>query len=898
MSNEAETQALTLALNRALHDSAQALGPGSVLGHFIIERVLGQGGMGVVYQAEQIEPVRRKVAIKLSRQRRLSAQERAWFELERQALAQMNHPAIAQILEADALEDASPYFVMEYVDGETLLKHVDARQSSLRERIELMIQVGRGVEHAHQKGVLHCDLKPSNILVRDLDGRAAPKIIDFGTARLAGQASNDGQIYGTAAYMAPEQAEVGQVIDTRTDLFSLGLIGLEMLSGRSARPDAHTGDPTNLSEIRSLLGKTIDVDLTSAGPAKGLSGWRRRELEAILARAIRQDPAERYDSVAEFVQDLQRWLDRQPVSALPASRAYRARLFLTRNALAVGLGGLTLIGLAGGLVATSLSLNEAESQRRLAEARQADLERVVEFQQNLLSEIDMNDLAARLTGRLSDTAGQLVRRDGGSESEADAATLDARSMIERLAPVDAARDLVVEGILGQADALISERHADNPAIEASLRLSLGQTLVAWQAFDAADAQIEAARAYYRRIDDWTSRDALEAETEALKLRWWLQRFPEAYALAQATRPRAEAALGLDDDLSLYLLRAETALSSYIEGAAVAMNNGRKLVERLTRLRGPSHPDTLRAEGDQLFNRIHGSGSQRCDDGLVADFHDHLARAESLSGSDRRTLAVSSMNLGTCLALNGQYADAAHWMGRAAELGREVLGERHGITMQALNDRANYLLLVGRLDEAEDVVDSLYEHQRAIYGEASHYLFYPRSYKLYLAGATGQADAAIDGMNALITEASQNAETTIAFLNWLHHIASWIHEASGRLDEALRMAEAGLALCQSSQAAQAAPEVCGFNELEATRLQALQGQTVDPARLNELLEQSRSLYPTHYARSLAAWLVYRFGQPTGPRESLRREELDWLLEEEPARISIIQQRIVDDLRANG
>ena len=429
----------------------------------------------------------------------------------------------------------------------------------------------------------------------------------------------------------------------------------------------------------------------------------------------------------------------------------------------------------------------------------------------------MNDLAEKITDRLSETAGQLVRRDGGDEAAAEQARTESRAMIERLAPVDAARDLVVEGILGQADTLIEEQYADNSAIEAALRLSLGQTLLAWQDFDAADTQIEAARAYYASIDDVNSRDALEAETEAIKLRWWLQRFPEAYALAKATRPRAEAALGIDDALSLYLLRAETALSSNVEGAAVAVESGRRLVDRLTELRGSGHPDTLRAEGDLLYNRIQGGGQQRCDEELIEDFLDHLERAEGLTDSDRRTVAVSSMNLGTCLGINGQFAEAVHWLGQAAEVGRAVLGERHTITMMALNDRANYLLVLDRLDEAEDVVDSLYENQRSIYGETSPYLAYPRSYRLYLNGAKRQANEAIAGMNALLEQARRQNELPISFRVWLHRLMSWTQENAGRLEQARLSAEAGLDLCRS---ASGPPELCLLPELEVTRLAAL------------------------------------------------------------------------------
>jgi serine/threonine protein kinase len=899
MEHDDATEALTLALNRVRDGQNDALQPGQRIGRYLIEAQIGQGGMGTVFLAEQIEPVHRPVAIKMSRRRRLTSAERIDFERERQALAQLQHPAIAQIFDMGALDDGTPFFVMEYVAGQTLLEFCRDADLSIRERVDLLRAICAGINHAHQRGLVHCDLKPSNILVSRVDGRPQPKIIDFGTARLLDQNSEGENLYGTLAYMAPEQAELDALADTRSDVFSLGALLHEVLTESALRQIETPEQLPPLSELRGLL-----IDATCRGPIepiKPLARDRLQELGAIIDRATRNDPESRYGNASELADDLQRWLDRRPVRALPDSSVYRARRFLSRNALASSLAGLSLLGLVGGLVATSLSLSEAREQRRVAEARQADLERVVQFQQNLLSEIDMNDLAGRMTDRLAETAGQLARRDGGDESTAAQAQAASRTMIERLAPVDAARDLVVEGILGQADTLIARQYTDNPAIEAALRLSLAQTLLAWQAFEDADRQIEAVRAHYARIGDSNSRDALEAETEAIKLRWWLQRFPEAYELAQLTRPRAEAVLGPEDDLSLYLLRAETALSSYVEGAEVAVINGRKLVERLRQVRGSDHPDTLRAEGDLLFNQIHGSGRTRCDDSLVDAFHDHLERAAALSGSDRRTLAVSSMNLGTCRALNGQYAEAARWMGQGAALGREVLGERHGITMQALNDRAFYLLVMNRIEAAEDVVDSLYANQRAILGEESPYLFFPQSYRLYIAGTRGRVEEALEGMAALLEEARHHPETSLNFLLWLHRAMGWLQEDGvGDLEQAWQQARAGLDLCLDSPMGQNEPDQCLFNELELMRLTALRGAAPDPLRLNELLARARetNLHPAHDARSLAAWLVYRFGEPGEGRADLMETELAWLLEAETESISIIQQRIVEDLRAKG
>jgi len=893
---EGATEALTLALNRATEAVDDVLRPGSRVGRYLIERQLGEGGMGLVFLAEQIEPVRRRVAIKISRRRRLSEADRIGFERERQALAQLQHPAIAQIFEADARDDGTPFFVMEYVAGQTLLEFCREADLSIRERVSLLRDVCAGINHAHQRGLVHCDLKPSNILVSRVDGRPQPKIIDFGTARLLDHNSEGENLYGTLAYMAPEQADPSALADTRVDIFSLGALLYELLTDRTLRQIDTPEQVPPLSELRARLVESTQRAL--ATPIKPLAQGRMRELSAIIERATRDDPDARCGSTSELADELQRWLDRQPVRALPQTRRYRLARFFSRNALASSLAGATLLGLVGGLAGTTLGLFEAQEQRRLAEGRQADLERVVSFQQDLLTELDMNDLADRMTARLAETAGQLVRRDGGDAAAAEMASSEARSTIERWAPVDAARDLVVGGILDQADQLIADRHAGNPQVEAALRVSLAQTLLAWQAFEAADTQIEQARAYYAGMGDRTSRNALEAETEAIKLRWWLQRFPEAHELVKVIRPRAEEALGLDDDLSLYLLRAETSLSSFVEGSAQAIGPGRLLVQRLTELRGASHPDTLRAEGDLLNSR--SRSTPKCSDALIGDFLEHLERAKELSGNDRQTLAVSAMNLGTCLAQNGQFGLAVDHFQQAAETGRQVLGERHTITMMALNDRAFFLLLLGRHDEARSVVDSLYANQLAIYGDDPTYLLYPRSYLAYLDGVNGQAEGALARLTEILDEAGQNPDAWRPFMIWVHRLISWIHEdALGDIEQALNSSAAGLALCRQYPAYQDdSPELCLLEELEVLRLAGLNGETVDASRLGQLRSLAGELHPMHYARSLAAWLAYRYGEPENSRTQLFTEELAWLLERDPKSFSVIQQRLVTDLRSEG
>jgi non-specific serine/threonine protein kinase/serine/threonine-protein kinase len=247
-------------------DRHETLGAGQRIGPFRVVEALGEGGMGVVYRAEQESPVRRTVALKLIKWGMDTKRVVARFESERQALALMNHPTIARVFDAGATEQGRPYFAMEYVKGVPITEHCDRQRLNTRLRLELFTQVCEGVQHAHQKGIIHRDLKPSNVLVKIQDETAVPKIIDFGVAKATAQRLTEktlhtelGQLIGTPAYMSPEQAEMtGQDIDTRTDVYSLGVLLYELLVGalpfstdraRGSRRWAMKFRPTRRSDV-------------------------------------------------------------------------------------------------------------------------------------------------------------------------------------------------------------------------------------------------------------------------------------------------------------------------------------------------------------------------------------------------------------------------------------------------------------------------------------------------------------------------------------------------------------------------------------------------------------------------------------------------------------------------
>ena len=310
------------------------------IGPYRIIRVLGQGGMGLVYEAEQLEPLRRTVALKVIRRGMDTREVLARFESERQALAVMDHPNIARALDAGTTEDGLPYFVMELVAGVPITEYCDAHELGIRQRLELFVGVCRGVQHAHQKGVIHRDLKPSNILVRVTDGTPIPTIIDFGIAKAVEQRLTDsgfttelGVMVGTPAYMSPEQADAsGLDIDTRTDIYSLGMVLYELVTGvlpfevRGFLPAAWIsryvlGDADVPTPSRRVATLADDASTPVATRRHTTPAGLRRELKGdldwIVLKAIDRDRARRYETANALAFDLERHLEDKPVVARP-----------------------------------------------------------------------------------------------------------------------------------------------------------------------------------------------------------------------------------------------------------------------------------------------------------------------------------------------------------------------------------------------------------------------------------------------------------------------------------------------------------------------------------------------------------------------------------------------------
>lgn len=359
-------------------DAATAAAGNDDFGRYRIVGELGEGGMGAVYLAEQREPVRRRVALKVVKPGMDTVQVLARFHKERQALAMMEHPNIAQIFDAGATAKGRPYFVMEYIEGASITQYCDGRRMTTRERLGLFLTVCRAVQHAHQKGVIHRDLKPSNVLVMEQDGTPVPKVIDFGIAKATDKWALEntlltefGQIVGTPEYASPEQADtMTGVIDETSDVYSLGVLLYELLIG--AVPfDTATLRKAGLAErlriIREEEAPSLPRKLTSMGAAASDIAARRQtdpvslrrlvggDLNSITLKALEKVRARRYPSVSDLAADVQRHLEHRPVLASAPGRLYRARKFLRRHRLAaLGAAAGVVILLLGGVTVWSL----------------------------------------------------------------------------------------------------------------------------------------------------------------------------------------------------------------------------------------------------------------------------------------------------------------------------------------------------------------------------------------------------------------------------------------------------------------------------------------------------------------------------------------------------------------
>jgi serine/threonine protein kinase len=442
---------------------------GTVIGPYKLIEQIGEGGMGTVWMAQQTEPVKRVVALKLIKAGMDSRQVIARFEAERQALALMDHANIARVLDAGTTSTGRPYFVMDLVKGVPITRYCDEHRLTPRRRLELFLPVCQAIQHAHQKGIIHRDLKPSNVLVALYDGKPVPRVIDFGVAKAAGESLTDktlvtgfGNIVGTLEYMSPEQAEVNQLdIDTRSDIYSLGVLLYELLTGTTPFTKKDLEKAGMLEMLRVIREQEPSKPSTKLSTSEGLptlaanrgtepaklTKLLRGELDWIVMKALEKDRNRRYETANGFAMDVQRYLADEPVLACPPSAGYRLRKFARRNKGPVSAAAVVLLTLLGGIVGTTIGLMRAQRERDAKEHARQQEEHERTYAQAIASFVKDDFLV------LTSVEGQDLYGGQGA--------------------VQLNKDATLRQLLDRAAAKLNQRNDLEPRIEAELRWVIG-----------------------------------------------------------------------------------------------------------------------------------------------------------------------------------------------------------------------------------------------------------------------------------------------------------------------------------------------------------------------------------------------------------------------------------------
>ena len=630
------------------------------IGRYRILRELGRGGMGVVYEAEQESP-RRTVALKVVTAGILSREALVRFELEAEVLGRLQHPGIAQIYEAgrpDASSGWQPYFAMERIQGEPLTAHAARHDLSTRERLELVAKVCDAVHHAHQRGVIHRDLKPGNILV---DETGQPKVLDFGVARAtdsdlrtATLQTSVGQLVGTIPYMSPEQASGDPaLLDVRSDVYSLGVVAYELVAGRL---------PYEL-DLRQVLEAVRVVREVEAQPLSSVNARLRGDVETVIGKALAKEPERRYPSAAAFAEDLRRYLAHEPIGARPPSAFYQLSKFARRNkALVGGVAGI-FVALVVGLVGTTLGYLEAGRQRDDATAAKEEA------------------LAAAAQARQSSA---FLRAILSGIDPAQAQGLDT-TLLRR--------------ILAGTEARIGRELAGLPLVEAEIRSTIASTYAAIG--DAAAGLPHARRAFELYLAEAGPFDALtlRARGEVGSLLRRLERFEEAEEHLQAASAAARERLAPADPARLFLERGLVVLYSdldRIEEASRLLAEVQQHMEQAPDLPPEEHVHAAITQTTLLLLL-----GRRAEVGPV--LQELVARAESeLGGSHPLTLEVLN-NLAGFLADEGRIDEALALRLDLLERCRRVYGPDHTVTRSNARSYAERLRSAGRWDEAEEAL---------------------------------------------------------------------------------------------------------------------------------------------------------------------------------------------------
>ncbi len=684
-----------------------AEGPGTQIGPYKLIEKIGEGGFGVVFMAEQQQPIRRRVALKVLKPGMDSGQVVARFEAERQALALMEHPNIAHVLDGGQTATGRPYFVMELVKGIPITKYCDEQKLSPRERLALFIPICEAVQHAHQKGIIHRDLKPGNVLIASYDGKPSPKVIDFGVAKAMGQQLTErtlvtsfGGIVGTLEYMSPEQAEFNALdIDTRADIYCLGVMLYELLTGSTPLTKQRLKEAAITEVLRLIREEEPPTPSTRLGDSReslaSISAQRRLEparltkevrgeLDWIVMKCLEKDRSRRYETANGLARDIQRYLTEEAVEAGPPSARYKLRKFAHKHRkLLVVAAAFALLLAIGTAFSTWQAVRATIAERAAAEERD-----------KVLREKERADEEAAISVAVN----EFLRNDLLGQSDVH----------NQPTGVAREKDITARELLDCAAEKVSGKFAGQPRSEAAIRHTLGSAYEGLGLYPEAQQHFERSLELHKQSLGSDHPNVLECTNGLAMLLRSRGRSKEALPLFELVLDRRRASLGNAHLLTLTSLNNLGGVYLDLGRFDDAESVHREAVEGCRRTLGDLHRITLLSLNGLSVSYLY-LGRVRDAEPLLREVVDGV---ENTLGKDHPFTLSCKRNLAGCYMDLRRYDEAEPLYRHALEIDRANLGEDHPNTLFSMNFVGLVLEARGRYEEAETVLTKVLELRRA------------------------------------------------------------------------------------------------------------------------------------------------------------------------------------------